>query len=102
MNNNYLEKLEYDKILEILSSYAKTYIGKNLSLELTPSFDAINVASLQLQTNQALDILYKYGNPPIGDFNDVSIHLKKLESDNILSIKQLAFIVYACLNFPLF
>ena len=89
MNNNYLEKLEYDKILEILSSYAKTYIGKNLSLELTPSFDAINVASLQLQTSQALDILYKYGNPPIGDFNDVSIHLKKLESDNILSIKEI-------------
>ena len=89
MNNNYLEKLEYDKILEILSSYTKTYIGKNLSLELTPSFDAINVASLQLQTSQALDILYKYGNPPIGDFNDVSIHLKKLESDNILSIKEI-------------
>ena len=89
MNNNYLEKLEYNKILEILSSYAKTYIGKKLSLELKPSFNAIDVSNLQLQTNQALDMLYKYGNPPIGDFNDVSIHLKKLESNNSLSIKEI-------------
>lgn len=89
MNNNYLEKLEYNKILEILSSYAKTYIGKKLSLELKPSFNAIDVSNLQLQTSQALDMLYKYGNPPIGDFNDVSIHLKKLESNNSLSIKEI-------------
>ena len=89
MNNNYLEKLEYNKILEILSSYAKTYIGKKLSLELKPSFNAIDVSNLQLQTSQALDMLYKYGNPPIGDFNDVSIHLKKLESNNFLSIKEI-------------
>lgn len=89
MNNNYLEKLEYNKILEMLSGYAKTYIGKKLSLELKPSFNAIDVSNLQLQTNQALDMLYKYGNPPIGDFNDVSIHLKKLESNNSLSIKEI-------------
>ena len=89
MNNNYLEKLEYNKILEILSSYTKTYIGKKLSLELSPSFDAIEVANLQLQTSEALSLLYKYGNPPIGDFNDVSIHFKKLESNNILSSKEI-------------
>ena len=89
MNNNYLGKLEYNKILEILSSYTKTYIGKKLSLELSPSFDAIEVANLQLQTSEALSLLYKYGNPPIGDFNDVSIHFKKLESNNILSSKEI-------------
>ena len=89
MNNNYLEKLEYNKILEILAGYSKTYIGKKLSLELKPSFNAIEVSNLQIQTSQALDMLYKYGNPPIGDFNDVSIHLKKLESNNSLSIKEI-------------
>ena len=89
MNKNYLEKLEYNKILEILSNYAKTYIGKKIALELTPSFDAINVANIQIQTSDALSLLYKYGNPPIGDFNNVSIHLKKLESNNILSAKEI-------------
>ena len=89
MNNNYLKKLEYNKILEILSNYSKTYIGKRMILELTPSFDKIKIANLQLQTSEALSLLYKYGNPPIGDFNDISIHLKKLESKNVLSIKEL-------------
>ena len=89
MNNNYLEKLEYNKILEALCNFAKTYIGKKLSLELIPSFDALEVSNLQLQTSQALDMLYKYGNPPIGDFNDVSVHIKKLESNNILSTKEI-------------
>ena len=35
--NNYLEKLEYNKILEKLSNYAITYLGKNTSLALFPS-----------------------------------------------------------------
>ena len=32
MNTNYLKKLEYNKILEILSTYCNTYIGKNKAL----------------------------------------------------------------------
>ena len=89
MNNNCLDKLEYIKILEKLNSFAKTYIGKKLVNDLTPSFDAIEVANLQLQTSQALDMINKYGNPPIGEFNVVSIHLKKLSGDSILSTKEI-------------
>ncbi len=89
MKNNYLEKLEYYNILEILSNYTKTYIGKQFALDLTPSFDVNTVSNLLLQTNQAFQILYKYGNPPIENFNNVSLHLKKLSSNNILSAKEL-------------
>ena len=89
MNNSSLKILEYNKILEILSTYTKTYIGNKLAMELTPSFDVLEVTNLVLQTNQALDMINKYGVPPIGEFNDVSIHLKKLSGDNILSIKEI-------------
>ena len=37
----------------------------------------------------ASEIINKYGNPPIGEFNDVSIHLKKLSGDSILSAKEI-------------
>ena len=37
MNANYLNKLEYFKILETLSTFATTYIGKNMCLNLLPS-----------------------------------------------------------------
>ncbi len=36
MNSNLL-KLEFDKILQILSLYCKTYIGKNIMIKLLPS-----------------------------------------------------------------
>ena len=42
MNSN-LIKLEFDKILQILSSYCKTYIVKNLISNLLPSSDPIEV-----------------------------------------------------------
>lgn len=89
MNNNCLDKLEYNRILEILSGFTKTYVGKKLVSELKPSFNAVDVANLQLQTSQAVDMINKYGKPPIGEFNDVSLHLKKLSSDSILSAKEI-------------
>lgn len=89
MNNNSFEILEFNKILEILSTYTKTYIGNKLVMDLKPSFDVLEVTNLGLQTNEALDIINKYGIPPIDEFNNVSIHLKKLSSNNILSIKEI-------------
>lgn len=83
------DKLEFNKILEILATFAKTYVGKKLINELTPSFDVIEVANRQAQTSCAIDMIDKYGKPPIEEFNDVSLHLKKLSGDSILSAKEI-------------
>ena len=83
------DKLEFNKILEILATFAKTYIGKKLINDLTPSFDVIEVANRQAQTSCAIDMINKYGKPPVGEFNDVSLHLKKLSGDSILSAKEI-------------
>ena len=37
MNSKYLDKLEYNEILEMLEGFAKTYLGKNLCRRLHPS-----------------------------------------------------------------
>jgi len=83
------DKLEFNKILEILATFAKTYVGKKLISDLTPSFDVIEVANRQAQTSCAIDMINKYGKPPVGEFNDVSLHLKKLSGDSILSAKEI-------------
>jgi len=83
------DKLEFNKILEILATFAKTYVGKKLIDNLTPSFDVIEVANRQAQTSCAIDMINKYGKPPVGEFNDVSLHLKKLSGDSILSAKEI-------------
>ena len=58
---NMKDKLEFNKILEILATFAKTYVGKKLINELTPSFDVIEVANRQAQTSCAIDMINKYG-----------------------------------------
>ena len=82
MNSKYLDKLEYNKILEILESFAKTYLGKNLCRNLKPS---TNVSFLLEQTNQALGLIYKKGNLPLSSIPNIDIAIKNLESNFALT-----------------
>ena len=78
MNSKYLDKLEYNKILQILEDFAKTYLGKNLCKNLTPS---TNVTFLLEQTNQALGLIYKKGSLPLSSIPNIDIAIKNLESN---------------------
>ena len=50
MNNNLL-KLEYNKILDIISNYCKTYIGKKYVSELRPSNNKNDVQNMLNETS---------------------------------------------------
>ncbi len=78
MNNKYLEKLEYNKILEMLCSFAKTYIGINKCKNLKPS---ANVEYLLNQTYQAYNLICRNGNLPISEIDNIDILIKNLESN---------------------
>lgn len=79
MNSNLL-KLEFDKILQILSTYCKTYLGKNIMLNLLPSKELKEVQTLQKQTSEAYTLLTKYGNIPIAEIENITPYIKSLES----------------------
>lgn len=89
MDQKYLEKLEFNKIKEILSNYAITYIGKEYALDLFPMNNKKEIEKALLQTYDASNLIYRKGNPPISEIENTTIHIKKLESSNFLSIKQL-------------
>ena len=78
MNSKYLDKLEYNKILEMLEGFAKTYLGKNLCRRLHPS---TNVSFLLEQTNQAFGLIYKKGSLPLSSIPNIDIAIKNLESN---------------------
>ena len=78
MNPKYLKKLEYNKILEILETFAKTYIGKEKCKSLVPSN---NVNYLLEQTYQALSLIYKSGSLPLASIPNINISIKNLESN---------------------
>lgn len=88
MDNNLL-KLEFDKILEQLSKYSKTYIGKQKIIELRPSSDIIQVKNWLNETNQGVILIQRNNTPPISEIADITVYLKTLESSGILSIKAL-------------
>ena len=88
MNQN-LIKLEFNKILEILGRYCKTYIGKNMCFNVLPSSDVETVKELLGETSEAYDLIVKYGSLPIYEIEDITPYLKKLESFIPLSAKAL-------------
>lgn len=89
MNKFYLEKLEYNKILETLSHYCNTYIGKQIALNLNPSSNCNIVKKSLLETAQAVSLIERNNTPPISEIEDIKIYIKMLESSNTLTPKAL-------------
>ena len=88
MNNN-LKKLEFDKILENISNYCKTYIGKKYVSELRPSQDKKEVQKMLDETAQGVILIQRNSTPPLGEIADITVYLKTLDGCGTLSIKAL-------------
>lgn len=89
MNAKYLNKLEYNRILDILSSFCKTYIGKDICFNLEPCSDKNKVQKMLDETNEAISLRYRKGTPPISSIENIDVWLKSLDGNNILSAKAL-------------
>ncbi len=89
MNKMSLEKLEYDKIIEKLSSFCNTYIGKNLALQLLPLITKNEVEHALQETLEAVSLIERNSVPPISEIDDISFYIKALESSNTISAKAL-------------
>lgn len=92
----YLEKLEFPKILEILSNFAITAIGKELAHSLTPCTNLKEANQKLAETTESYILLYRKGIPPLVEIPNITIYLKTLESNRTLSataLLQLAHIL---------
>lgn len=89
MNSKAIEKLEFNKICDILQGYAITYIGKDYANSLKPMSSKVEIEKALNQTTEASTILYRKGSCPIFEIEDITSHLKKLNSNLFLSAKQL-------------
>ena len=85
----YLNKFEYNKILDNLQKHCKTYIGKDLALDLKPSTSQENVKKLLAETTEGLNLLSILATSPIDFISEIDIWIKQLESDWILNTKGL-------------
>lgn len=89
MNKFYLDKLEYSSVLQKLSTYCHTYVGKEICQRLLPSNNVDEVAKLLKQTHEAVNLIERNSTPPISEIDDIGIYLKSLESGSSISAKAL-------------
>ena len=84
-----LETLEFNKIKNILQTFAKTYIGKATALDLLPLDNKKEITKALKQTTEATILLYRKGNLPLDEIENIIPHIKKLEASVSLSSKEL-------------
>lgn len=89
MQNKNLSRLEFNKILDELNSHCNTYIGKSKVFDIKPFKNKDDVERALSETSLALQLIYRKGNPPIEEFNNIDIYIKNLYSNNFLSAKAL-------------
>lgn len=89
MQKEFLETLEFNKILEKLSNFSITNSGKKYCSELLPSTNKEKVEKYLSETTEGLVLLFRKGNIPINELINIEEHILNLKNQNFLSIKSL-------------
>ncbi|MBN2558518.1 MAG: endonuclease MutS2 [Clostridia bacterium] len=72
MDRKYLQKLEFDKALEILKKYTQSKISDSFIDLMIPSDDFLEVRSLLAETGDAEKLITRKGSPPLAGVTDVT------------------------------
>ena len=79
MNKKTLAKLEYNKIIELLTDHASSFSGKELCRRLKPMTSLADIQIAQKETGAAFTRIVKKGRPSFGGCNPVNDSLRRLE-----------------------
>lgn len=89
MNNKTIKKLEYNKIIDLLTEQASSQGGKQLCRRLLPMKDLNAIQTAQEQTKAAFDRIIKKGRPSFGSCTPIDDSLKRLEIGAALGCNEL-------------
>ena len=76
MNEKALKTLEYTKIIEKLTGFAGSELGKEKCRALVPSSDLEEIKTLQAETESALNRIYKKGSLSFSGIHDIRASIK--------------------------
>ncbi len=89
MNEKVFEKLEFDKILLMLSERAMSEPGREAALKLRPQKTIEGVTRLQSETLEAESILMREPSAPMSSFSDISSEAVRLKAGADLGCREL-------------
>lgn len=89
MNEKSLRVLEYYKIIEKLEEQASSALGKAICRSLMPSTEQDEIQQNIAETSEAVELMMKYSNPPMGPIYDLSHAVKMSEIGGMMMPGQL-------------
>ena len=89
MNQKALKKLEFDKIIHILTGHAASAGAKELCEKLRPFTSLTEIEQAQTETADALRRIYRKGSVSFGGIRDVRGSMKRLEIGAVLGMGEL-------------
>ena len=89
MNKKSLKTLEYNKITEILSTYASTLQGKKMCLNLLPQENLFDIENSQNNTEDALNRILRDGSISFTCDSSISESLSRLNKGSSLGVTEL-------------
>ena len=89
METKTIEKLEFKKVLDKVSSFAITDSGKELVLNLSPLETKGEIEKALGQVTEASILLFRKGAPPLSNIANIKEYVKKLNSSQFLQAKGL-------------
>ena len=89
MQSIYLEKIEFNKIKNILSEFATNESAKKMCLNLTPATEQKTVERTLAETTEAVSLIYRKGNLPLEQLGEIPTLILNLKKHNFLSIKSI-------------
>lgn len=84
-----LKTLEYNKVIDVLKTFAISSIGKTSCENLSPINNAEEIKKLQAETTEAVVCITKKGSLPLGGISDVAPHMRRVEAGGVLNIQEI-------------
>ncbi|MCL6635284.1 MAG: endonuclease MutS2 [Peptococcaceae bacterium] len=89
MDRNTLRRLEFHKILEQLSAFAGSGLGKERALALEPAADPLLIQRMQAETTEGRELFRLEPAAELGGWRDIRVPLVKLERGAVLEPEEL-------------
>ena len=94
MNKKGLKVLEYNKIIELLSSQAGSEMAKEKLKALTPSDNAAEIREHLSETTEAVSVIVRKGSLPVGQIYDIENPMYLARKGGSLTMRQLLQVLY--------
>lgn len=94
MNKKGLKVLEYNKIIELLSSQAGSEMAKEKLKALTPSDNAAEIREYLAETTEAVSVIVRKGSLPVGQIYDIENAMHLARKGGSLTMRQLLQVLY--------